>query len=282
MMLQSHLIGVTFALSSAVVYGSADFSGGIASRRSHQFQVLAIASLASVLLMGTATMLGKELLPSFTSMFWAALAGISGALGIAVFYHALSLGNMAIVAPTAGVVGAILPVVFAIITKGFPGVFQMIGFVIACVGIWLVTRTPTEVRFTSQNVVMLAIVSGIGFGGFFILIAQVDSGAVFATLTVQKSASACIAMLLLLAKRIPFPTIQGNPLALLAGILDVGANALYLYAKEFTRLDVAAVLTSLYPAVTVFLACMLLKEKISRMQWGGVILCITAIGLIVL
>jgi drug/metabolite transporter (DMT)-like permease len=69
---------------------------------------------------------------------------------------------------------------------------------------------------------------------------------------------------------------------LLAGILDVSANALYLYAKEFTRLDVAAVLTSLYPAVTVLLACMLLKEKISRMQWGGVILCVTAIGLIVL
>lgn len=281
-MVPSHLIGVTFALSSAVVYGSADFSGGVAARRSHQFQVLTIASLASVLLMAMATMLGKQWLPSFTSMVWAVLAGISGALGVAVFYHALSLGNMAIVAPTAGVVGAALPVVFAILTKGFPGVFQMTGFVIACAGIWLVTRTASEVQHPSQNVVFLAIVSGIGFGGFFILIAQVESGAVFATLTVQKSTSACIAALLLVAKRIPFPTIQGNPLALLAGILDVSANALYLYAKEFTRLDVAAVLTSLYPAVTVLLACMLLKEKISRKQWGGVVLCVTAIGLIVL
>ena len=281
-MLHSHLLGVTFALSSAVVYGSADFSGGVASRRSHQFQVLAIASLASVLLMGSMMFIGQERLPSMTSILWAASAGIAGALGIAVFYRALSMGNMAIVAPIAGVVGAALPVVFAIVTEGFPGRLQILGFVAACLGIWLVTRTTSAPIHSSQNVLILAILSGFAFGGFFILIAQVEPGAVFTILTIQKSASACIAIMLLSATRLPFPSFTRNPIAVLAGVLDVAANALYLYAKEFTRLDAAAVLTSMYPAATVLLACVLLKEKISRLQWGGVALCVLSIALIAL
>ena len=281
-MAHSHLIGVIFALSSAVVYGSADFSGGVASRRSHQFQVLVIASLASVLLMGSMIVIGQERLPSSSSMLWAASAGISGALGMAVFYRALSSGNMAIVAPVAGVVGAMLPVFFAIVTEGLPGGSQAAGFVVACLGIWLVTRTASASRHSSQNDVVLAILAGLGFGGFFILISQAESGSVFTTVTIQKAASSCVAVALLASRRIPFPSFQGNPIALLAGGLDVTANALYLYAKDLTRLDIAAVLTSLYPAVTVLLACVLLKEKVSRSQWSGVFLCVLAIALIAL
>ncbi len=279
-MQSAHFLGVGFALSSALAYGSADFSGGVASRRIHHFQVLALASLTSVFFMGTITIVGKETLPSLTSMFWAALAGISGGLGIAVFYRALSLGNMAIVAPIAGVVGAALPIMYSMLTEGLPGRAQMIGFSAACLGIWLVTRTSSTFDESSHNVIVLAILAGLGFGGFFILIAQVEPGAIFATLTVEKSVSVGMALLLLTIKRIPFPSLQNNPTALLAGLLDVGANALFLASQQFTRLDVAAVLTSLYPAATVILACVLLKEKVSRTQWFGVLLCITAIVLI--
>lgn len=278
----SHVLGVLLALSSAFVYGSADFSGGMASRRTHQFQVLVLASLASVIFMGIFTVIGRESLPSFRSVGWASSAGIAGALGIAVFYRALAIGNMAIVAPIAGVIGAALPVVFSITTEGVPRTSQLIGFMIAGLGIWFVTRTSTQSNdHNSPRGVFLAILSGVAFGSFFILIAQVESGSLFALLTIQKSASAGVALLLLISKRLPFPPLQSNPVALIAGILDSGANALYLFAKQFTRLDVAAALSSLYPAATVILACILLKERISRYQWAGILLCTTAIGFIV-
>lgn len=278
----SHIFGVLLALSSALVYGSADFSGGVATRRAHQFQVLALASFASVIFMGTFMIIGRETLPSVKSIGWASSAGIAGALGIVVFYRALSLGNMAIVAPIAGVIGAILPVLFSIVTEGFPRTSQLLGFIIAALGIWFVTRTSSQSeQVNCSKGIFLAVLSGLGFGSFFILIAQVESGSLFASLTIQKSASACIALLLLMSRRLSFPPLQSNPVAFLAGILDAGANALYLFAKQFTRLDVAAVLSSLYPAATVILACVLLKERISRLQWAGVILCMAAIGFIV-
>lgn len=98
---------------------------------------------------------------------------------------------------------------------------------------------------------------------------------------VQKSVSACVALLLLMVRGLKFPSFQSNPAALLAGILDTGANVFYLFAKQYTRLDVAAVLSSLYPATIVFLAYVFLQERLSRMQWMGIILCLTAILLIV-
>ena len=129
---------------------------------------------------------------------------------------------------------------------------------------------------------LLAFLSGIGFGGFFVFIAQVDKGQVFSPIFVARTVTLCIAVLMLMLRRIPIPGITSNPIALLAGVLDTGGNVFYVLATKFTRLDVAAVLSSLYPAATVFLATVLLKEKVSRFQWVGVSLCLVAVMLITL
>ncbi len=263
------------------MFGGGDFSGGVATRRQHQFQVLALSAIVSIALLGALALLWREAMPSARSVLWAAAAGAAGSLGLAALYRGLSLGNAAIVSPTAGVIGAALPVVFAALTEGLLPPVRMIGFVIAITGIWLVTRVSSEQGPSSHQSLLLATLSGIAFGAFFILIAQVEAGSVFLPLMFAKAAAIGIALALLRLKGLPLPTPCSNPTALVAGLLDASANALYLLASQLTRLDVAVVLTSLYPAGTVLLARVLQKEPISRLQWVGVSLCLAAIALIV-
>ena len=278
----THLTGVFFALIAAALYGAGDFSGGVASRRHHVVQVLLLASFASVVLLGALVVVLGETVPPAADLLWAGAAGVAGALGLAALYRALAMGDVALVAPTAGVIGAGLPVIWGAFTEGMPGTAKLLGFVAAVFGIWFVTRSgPSSADGDHWRGLALAVFAGIAFGGFFILIAQMDSSAVLTPLLVAKAAAACVALLFVALGGLPLPALQSNPPALLAGLLDGVANAIYLLAQQHTRLDVAVVLTSLYPAVTVVLACLLLKAKIAGSQWLGVLLCLTAIALIV-
>jgi uncharacterized membrane protein len=213
-------------------------------------------------------------------MVWAAMAGISGALGIAALYRALSLGNTASVAPTAAVIGAALPVLFSMVTEGLPKTAQLTGFVLAFLGIWLVAQPSPAGSQGTRPGLTLAFLAGIGFGGFFILIAQVQPGLVFTPLIVARCMSFFLALFLLAMRRLPLPALNSNPFALLAGVLDAGGNILFLLATQFTRLDIVAVLSAFYPITTVILAYVVLKENVSRPQWIGASLCITAVALI--
>ncbi|OIO88035.1 MAG: hypothetical protein AUK03_17085 [Anaerolineae bacterium CG2_30_64_16] len=280
-MIVAQLLGAFLALASAAVFGGGDFSGGVATRRHHQFQVLALSAIASIALLAAFALLWRETLPSPRSVLWAAAAGVAGSLGLAALYRGLSLGNAASVSPTAGVIGAAVPVVFAALTEGLPPPVRMMGFAIAIAGIWLVTRVPAADGLGSRHNLLLAVFAGIAFGAFFIFIAQVEADAVFLPLMFAKIVAFGLALALLRLKRLPLPGPRSNPIALLAGLLDASANALYLVASQLTRLDVAVVLTSLYPAGTVLLARGLQKEPTSRPQWVGVLLCLVAIALIV-
>lgn len=281
-MATSHLIGALLALTSAIAWGTGDFFGGVATRRRDQFQVLALSTLSGLGILIVLTLVRSESFPSIKGTIWAYSAGASGALGIAILYYGLSLGNAAIIAPTTSVIGTALPVIFSIFTRGLPGLPQRLGFILAIVGIWLVSQSPTGSRRVSNQGLLLAFLAGLGFGGFFILIAQVDSSDVFATLVVAKSGALSVAMLLLLIRRRALPTPVSNPIALLAGALDAGGNIFFLLAKQFTRLDVAVVLSSMYASTTVILTSIILKEVLSASQWMGLVLCMIAIALIVI
>ncbi len=278
-MLPADLLGVVFGLISSAVWGSADFSGGLASRRNSQFQVLVLSSSAGVVLLIGCAILWGEHFPSPAGLIWSALAGIAGALGLAVFYRALSLGYTTLVAPTAAVVGAILPVLIGILTEGFPGTTQIAGFAVAILGIWLVSRS-TAPDGVSRQALGLALLSGVGFGAFFAFMGQVQQDVVFTPLLVAKIIALATALVLLISNRMKPLHPAANPIALLAGVLDVGGNIFYLLARHATRLDVAVVLSSLYPAATVILARIVLKEKATRSQWLGAALCLAAVVLI--
>jgi drug/metabolite transporter (DMT)-like permease len=280
MPIASDLLGILFALTSALVWGSGDFTGGFATRKSNQYVVLVISAFSGLVVLILAALVWREAFPSARGMLWAALGGISGALGIAAFYRALSLAHTAIVAPTAAVIGAVLPVVVSIFIAGWPSGVQLLGFALALAGIWLVSTAPTGGRRISRQGFVLACLGGTGFGGFFVFLGLVDPGKIFTPLIIARSMTLSVGLILVALQRLRLPSITSNRLALLAGVLDAGGNLFYVLAKQFTRLDVAAVLSSLYPASTVFLASLLLKEKVSRYQWVGVLLCLGAIALI--
>ena len=108
---------------------------------------------------------------------------------------------------------------------------------------------------------LLACLAGLGFGGFFVLIAQVERGFIFTPLILARIVQLAVALLAIRTTRLPFPSFRANPIALLAGALDVGGNIFYVLAQQFVRLDVAAVLASFYPASTVVLSSVLFEGE---------------------
>ena len=161
-----------------------------------------------------------------------------------------------------------------------PAAVHIAGFIIAILGIWLVSNPPDAHARPKNSGLLLAILAGSGFGMFFILIGQVEHGKVFAPLVIAKITALILAIVILKTRREGIPSVGSNPIALLAGLLDAGGNVFYMLAKQYTRLDIAAVLASMYPAVTVILASIILKEKVSASQWRGVVLCVVAVALI--
>ena len=280
MILPANLLGILSAIASALVWGSGDFSGGFASRRSHPLQVLTLSALSGILVLLAGALLLGEALPALPSILWALAAGAVGTIGVASLYRALAVENAASVAPAAAVVGAALPVGFGMLTQGLPDTLQLAGFGLALLGIGLVSRSPGAAGGVSRRGLGLALLAGLGFAGFFILIARVQPGLVFMPLVFSRSMTFFTALLLLRFSRVALPSLKSNPPALLAGVLDAGGNIFFLLAKQYTRLDVAVILSSLYPAVTVLLAVLLLRQKISRAQGLGVLVCLLAIGLI--
>jgi drug/metabolite transporter (DMT)-like permease len=282
MFLPASLLGVIFALTSACVWGGADFSGGFATRRSNQFQVLALAALSGMLILAICAVLWRESFPGGQSIVLAMLGGLAGAVGLAALYRGLSMGYVASVAPTAAVIGAALPVLFSILFEGTPSTAHLAGFALALLGIWLVSRPSTGDTAISRQGFLLACLAGLGFGGFFILIGQVEPGKIFVPLIVARAVEFCTAVLLIRFNRLSFPSLASNPFGLLAGMLDAGGNVFYLLARQFVRLDVAAVLSSMYPVTTILLAGLVLKEKVTRSQGIGILICLLAIALIVI
>ena len=274
-----HALGVLFALASAAVWGAGDLGGGFAARRSHQFQVVFLSAGSGILALVACWAIRGEAFPPPGSVLWAVLAGLSGVFGIAALYRGLSLGNAALVAPTAGVVGALLPVLFNIVKEGWPDASQIAGFVSAIAGIWLVAKSSRATADSLQGL-RIAVVAGLGLGGFLVLIAQVPGSLVFGPLTVARLVGLVVSLIVLIVGGLPAPGPLSNPVALWAGVLDAGGTVFYVLAKQYTRLDVAAVLASLYPVSTVLLARFLLKEHVTLTQAAGVALCLAAVVLI--
>lgn len=280
-MLPVNILGDILALISAAVWGGGDFMGSYASRRSSPIHALSLAAISGLLVLIGAAVILRESFPSGRGILVAAMGGISGALGIAVFWRALTMGHVATVAPIAGVISAALPVVVGIFIEGSPGTTKLIGFGLAIIGIWLVSAAGPSVGRVSTQELVLACLAGVGFGGFLIFLGLVGPGKIFTPLIVSRSMTLCVGLLLIKFNRMRLPTLTSNPVALLAGVLDAGGNLFYVLARQFTRLDIAALLSSLYPASTVILAAIILKEKISFRQGIGVVVCLAAIMLIV-
>lgn len=279
-MLPTNLLGALSGLASALTWGGGDFIGGLATRRLPQFQVVALGALSGLAVFVPIGILRGEGVPSIASIAWALAAGVSGAVGVAALYAGLARGPMSFISPTATVVGASLPVLLSALIDRLPTPTQAAGILLGLGGIWLVSRPSGTVGRVDRTAVLLALAAGAGFGGYFVLIAQIDPGPVFLTLAFGKLAALFLSSLILLTRAQPLPSLRSSPLALLAGVLDGAGNLFYLWAAQRSGIAVGAVLSSMAPAATVLLSVWLLREPLRRPQAAGVLACLAGVGLI--
>jgi drug/metabolite transporter (DMT)-like permease len=266
-------------LIAAVCWGSGDFSGGLAARRSDPFRAVLFIYSVGLAAMVIVVFASGEKLTTPADLGWGALAGLSGMLGLVFLYRGFTSGRMGIVAPVSAVLAASLPVIFEALTKGLPRELQLVGFGVALAGIWLLSRPERLVGHPKG--LGMAVLAGLGFGGFFIALDQVGHSAVFWPLAAGRVASVGVMTAFALVTRRPL-SLRRSPLALylLAGALDVSGNLFFLLAIQSGRLDVTAVLGSLYPAVTAIIAWWAIKERVTRLQALGVGAAVLAIVLI--
>lgn len=270
---------IVFGLASAASWGAGDFGGGLASKRQDVTVVIVVSQVFGVIMLAALALLWGEGVPPLHYLFYGALAGIAGALGLAALYRGLATEHMGIIAPLTAVVAAGLPVLVGALSVGLPGNQQLVGFVFAFAGIWIVSQQGQGIRLAPQALT-LPLLAGAGFGLFFILIDQVSESAVFWPLVAARLSSMALLSLVLLRRRARIRQPLNLPLLALTGVLEAGGNIFFALASASGRLDIAAVLASLYPAATVFLAWLVLRERLLPRQWMGIVAMLAAIILI--
>jgi drug/metabolite transporter (DMT)-like permease len=279
------MVAISLALTSSLLWGLADYFGGVKSRTYAVAVVLAGsygASLVTMLVVVAARGAGP---PSSAQMLAALGAGLVGIGGLAAFYRALAIGTMGVVAPVAAS-GVALPVIVGLVGGDRPGAAGALGLGLAVVGIVLASREDDEStvgRREQRLSVLLAICAGVGFGTYFVLAEFGSRGDVAWTLLLSRvSGFPVIAFAALLAVRRGAARPHRAALAAVAGIglLDLGANACFNAASTMGQLSSVSVASSLYPVTTVFLAALLLGERVRGMQRVGVVLALAGVVLI--
>jgi drug/metabolite transporter (DMT)-like permease len=269
-----------FGLLSAVSWGAADFSGGVASRRSPALGVVLVSQPLGGLLALFFAVARGESPPAPADLLWASLAGICGPTALVFFYRGLASGRMGVVAPIAGVLGAAIPVFVGAVLEGLPAPGQLAGIAVGLASVVLVTRVPESASGGPRGA-GLALLAGVGFGAFFVFLGRVGPGPVFAPLVVVRVVATILMAAIVVAGRSPWRLSRASYVPVfIAGVLDMGGNLWYLLAAQQGRLDVAAVLASLYPVVTIVLAAAVLHERIGRVQAVGILAAAAAIVLI--
>jgi len=281
-MIGSELLAIAYGLASAASWGAGDFSGGLATKRNNVYSVVLIAHLISgVLLVALALFIGESL-PTWNDVLLGGLAGFFGMLGLMALYRGLASGRMGIVAPVAAVTAAALPISVSFFLEGAPTSTQLVGFLIALIAVVLLAGVGGS-AVIKANELLLAVVAGLGFALFYIVINQVSQDAVLWPLVAGRITTVTFLFLfVMLTGQWSKPTAHHLPVIALSGIFDAGGNVFFVLAAQAGRLDIASVISSLYPAMTVLLAWLILKERLMKQQWLGVMAALVALVLIAL
>jgi drug/metabolite transporter (DMT)-like permease len=279
-------VSVILSLLAALSYGLADFAGGLSSKRASPWSVALVAQAAgTVLLLAVGLTVGGS--PDGTDLAWGVVAGVGNGFGTAFLYRGLASGRMGVVAPVSGVCAAVLPVVVGVVLGERPALLVWIGIVLALPAIWLVAREPGTPVAQQQGAAVASgsldgILAGAGFGTFFVALAQVDSDAGLLPLTANQLTAMLVIVAVAVSLRQPWvPRERASLGGLVAGALGASATLCFLLASRDGYLSVTAVLASLYPAFTVLLAAVVLREHVHRAQAGGLALCAVAVVLVV-
>jgi drug/metabolite transporter (DMT)-like permease len=261
-------MAIFLALLCASAYGTGDFFGGLATRRIGSAFAVVLGSQAVSLsfVLVIAPLFGGH--PHTADMGWAALGGVAGAVGLVSFYRGLAIGPMSITAPVSAVIAATVPVLVGIVSGERPGARALVGIPVAIIAIVLFSSSPAaesvHARPTAASLFYAAL-AGVGFGTFFVFLAQVRREAELFPLLASRGASITAVMIIAVASRRSLSIPRQNwSMVAIAGVFDISANALFLLASGRGLLAIVSVLASLYPAATVILAGLVLHERLTR------------------
>ena len=278
------MLSILYGIASALSWGAGDFAGGLSSRKVGAYRAVLYADFFGLFVLFAAFLMFPETLPVARVLWTSAIGGLLGSIGLLVLYYSLINGQMSIAAPVSALFAALLPVIVGSMTEGLPGMLQLIGFALALAAVWLISQGSGTEGFHISRLsdLRLPILAGVGFGGYFIFMhnASQDSNAILWPMIVSRVAGTLLLLGFVLARREPLGVPRAAwKVVLINAILDLAGNFFYIIASKAGRLDIAAVLSSLYPGATVMLAWLLLKEHISRWQVVGIILALSAIVL---
>jgi drug/metabolite transporter (DMT)-like permease len=276
-------VTVLLSLLAAASYGLGDFNGGIVSRRGGPWAVSLMAQLSgAALVLVVALVHGGS--PDRVDLAWALLAGLGNGFGTAFLYRGLSSGRMGVVAPISGLGAVVVPVAAGVATGERPDVSVWAGVVLALPAIWLVSREPTgTVAGTPPGGIGVVdgILAGLGFGTLFAALAQIPEEAGFLPLALnQLIAGGAIVLVALSLRQDWRPRNRWALGGILSGALGALATGLFQVASQHGYLSVAAVITSLYPAFTVLLAAVALRERVHGVRGLGLALCTASVVLV--
>ena len=288
------MAAIALGFASALVWGAADFLGGLKSRKLALFAVMLVSQAAGLAPLLIAAAVRGEAPPGAEILPWCALAALAGTIGLAAFYRGLATGAMGVVAPISSSAAAI-PVAVGIIGGERPGALQLAGIAVAIAGVVLVSwepserdepvvRDPGETRPARRAAtgVGLALVAAIGFGFFFVGLDEASDRDLLWALVLTRSISTgglVLGALLLRPPGLRLSGVDARDVALV-GILDVAANALFAAGTTLGLVSVVSVLGSLYPVTTIILARFILHERLRPAQRGGAATALVGVALI--
>jgi len=278
------------ALGAAVLWGGGDFSGGMGVKRAGGtvgagLRVVLLSHLASFVVLLAIAHLRGDPFPHGAYLAWGVTAGVFGGLSLVAFYIALSRGAMGASAAISGLLAAAIPAAVALTQQGSPGVRPLVGFIVAGVAIWLIAAGDNA--HEERGTVILAILAGAGFGIYFVALKMAGPAGVIWPMATARMGSLTTCSLLALG--VGWFGRGGEKVrwsrrvvlwALSTALLDTSGNLMFIESTRTGRLDVAAVLASLYPASTILLAALTLGERPTRRQGVGMAIAAVAVVLI--
>lgn len=264
------------AFSSAVLYGVADFAGGLASRSMRAMGVAGWSQVFGLPLLVIGSFIVTADSVSRADVLFGVLGGLFGIVGLVALYGALAAGTMSIVSPLTGALTALIPVVWGVVAGEVISTLQWFGIVLALLAAGLVATDRTHARL-SRGVIVRAMVASLGFAAFFIALDQTSEGAGLWPLVAGRTVSIPLALVIgWVTASAAFPTRRVIPVVAAAGNADVAANMTILLALQSGPLGISVVLTSLYPAFTAIAAIIVLRERPTRTQTLGILLALAA------
>jgi drug/metabolite transporter (DMT)-like permease len=286
------------ALAAAVSWGGGDFSGGMGVKSAGggvraALRVVLLSHITSFAVLVAIARLRGDVFPQGTLLAWGVAAGVAGGLALTCFYIALSRGAMGASAALSGLLAAALPAALTLWQEGSPGVRPLIGFAVAGAAIWLIAAGPADdtADGAARETMVLALLAGVGFGFYFVALKMAGPAGVVWPMATARIGSLSVCSLMLLGLQLRPASGDEAPVrlsrkvvgwVLATALLDTSGNLLFLAATRAGRLDVAAVLGSLYPASTILLAALALGELPTRRQALGMVTAVVAVVLIAL